>query len=205
VKKATFVFSVLYATASLAALGAGSVAAQVPGVGVRLVPKVGMYRPLGDLTELAGGAKTKDHLSVGIGAELKLPIVPINVRANVEYLPHTDVMSDADVRVGSVSMTNLVADLMFRPLPGIIPVSPYLFAGGGVKKYDFRDFSTAILNSSDNSTEPALHVGAGVEFKLGVTGLVVEVGDYISRFERAGKSKLQNDGFASLGVRVGLL
>lgn len=203
-KKTAFVLNVLYATASLSAAFAGSASAQVPGIGVRLVPKVGMYRPLGDLVD---GAKAKDHLALGIGAELKLPIIPINVRANVEYLPHTDVESDAGLRIGSVSMTNLVGDLMFRPLPGIIPVSPYIFAGGGVKKYNFRDFSTATLSSANNTTDPTLHVGAGVEFKLGVTGLVVEVGDYISRFEAAasGKTKLQNDAYGSLGFRVGLL
>lgn len=201
-KKIGFVFSVLYATAFLPAASASPVAAQLPGVGVRLVPKIGMYKPLGDLVE---GAKAKNKISLGLGAELKLPIIPINVRANVEYLPHTDVLDGADVRIGSVSMTNLVGDLMFRPLPGIIPVSPYIFAGGGVKKYNFRDFSTAVLNSSNNTTDPTLHVGAGVEFKLGVTGLVVEVGDYISRFERAGASKLQNDVYGSLGFRVGLL
>jgi hypothetical protein len=140
--KKTKLYGTFCITAAALAAAASPAAAQIPGFGVRLVPKAGMYRPLGDL--------------------------------------------------------------MFRPLPGIIPVQPYLFAGGGVKKYKFRDFTTATFGSDDNSSDPTLHAGAGVGLGIGPMSVVVEGGDYISRFKRLGDSKLQNDLYAMVGVKLGL-
>jgi hypothetical protein len=167
---------------------------------VQVVPKVGLYRPLGDITE---GFRAKDHLSIGASAELDLPILPIGIRANVDYTPATDIEHDG-ARAGTVTITNIVGDLVLRPLPGIVPVQPFLFAGGGVKHYKFREFATSSFDASDNRTEPTLHVGGGVGVSLGVMGLVFEAGDYISRFEMNGTSKLQNDLYGTVGFRIGL-
>jgi hypothetical protein len=193
---ATFLF-----TAFALSSAASEASAQLPGIGVRLVPKAGMYRPLGDLVD---GFRINNKLALGLGAELQLPLIPIGVRANLDYTPATDIEDDAGSRAGTVSITNLVGDLMFKPLPGIIPVQPYLFVGGGVKKYKVREFTTAVFGSEDNSTDPTLHAGAGVSLGIGAMGLVIEGGDYLSRFKRAGDSKLQNDLYATVGVKVGL-
>jgi hypothetical protein len=199
--KKTKLYGTFCITAAALAAAASPAAAQIPGFGVRLVPKAGMYRPLGDLVD---GFRIQNKIAIGLGAELKLPLIPIGVRANVDYTPASDIEDDAGNRAGTVSLTNLVGDLMFRPLPGIIPVQPYLFAGGGVKKYKFRDFTTATFGSDDNSSDPTLHAGAGVGLGIGPMSVVVEGGDYISRFKRLGDSKLQNDLYAMVGVKLGL-
>jgi hypothetical protein len=187
----------LYATLVLA----GNAAAQIPGIGVRLVPKAGLYHPLGDVTE---GLRAQDHLALGVAAELELPFLPVGVRANVDHTSATDIHDDAGARVGKVAITNIVGDLVLSPVPGIIPVQPYLFAGGGVKQYRFSEFSSSVFGSDDDRSDPTLHVGAGVELNLLVVGVVLEAGDYLSRFEFGGSSKLQNDVYGMLGVRVGL-
>lgn len=191
----------LFAAVLIAASAASNASAQVPGIGLRLVPKIGMYKPLGDLTD---GYRTKNKVSLGLGAELKLPIIPIGLRANLDYTPASDIEDAAGARVGTVAITNIVGDLMFKPLPGIIPVQPYLFAGGGVKKHKFHDFATGIYGAADNQSNPTLHVGGGIGVGIGLMGVVIEGGDYISQFKRAGDSKLQNDIYATVGVKVGL-
>ncbi|MEO5509217.1 MAG: hypothetical protein ABIV28_08430 [Longimicrobiales bacterium] len=175
-------------------------AAQVPGIGLRLVPKVGLYRANGDLTD---GFRAKDHMSFGGALELDLPLFPIDIRANVDHVNATDIELGG-VRAGTVSITSMVGDLMLRPLPGIIPVQPYLFAGGGLKQYRFRDFSTSSFDSSNDRRDPTLHVGAGVGLNLLSMGLVVEVGDYVSRFKFSGATKTQNDLYGTVGVKIGL-
>ncbi len=197
--KKIVLFAAVVMTATL--LGAVPAAAQVPGIGVRLVPKVGLYHPLGDLVE---GFRAKDHLAFGAAAELDLPFLPIDVRVNVDYTPATDIEGDAGTRAGTVKITNVAGDLVLRPLPGIIPVQPFLFVGGGVKQYRFREFSTALFDATDDRTEPTLHAGAGVGVGLGVMGFVIEAGDYISRFENLGTSKLQHDLYGTIGIRIGL-
>jgi hypothetical protein len=177
------------------------VSAQLPGLGVHLVPKVGVHRPLGDF---ADGMKMDNKVAIGLAAELHVPLIPFGLRANVDYSSAADIKNDAGARVGSASLTHIVGDLVFHPVPGIIPIQPYFFAGGGVKRYKFRDFTAATFNSGDNRSDPTLHVGAGVELHLLAMGVLVEAGDYISRFDNAGNSKLQNDGFGMIGIRIGL-
>lgn len=179
---------------------AGAASAQLPGLGVRLVPKVGLHRPLGDIET---GFKMKDHVALGLAAELRIPLIPFGVRANVDYSSAADINNASGTRVGSVSLTNIVGDLVFHPVPGIIPIQPYLLAGGGVKRYGFRNFTASAFPSSDNRSDPTLHVGAGIELHLLAMGLLVEASDYISRFDR-GNAKLQNDAFGMIGVRIGL-
>jgi hypothetical protein len=197
-KKVTLFAALLLATAALPA----PTTAQLPGIGVRLVPKAGMYRPLGDLAE---GFRAENHWAVGVAAELDLPFLPIDIRANVDFTPKNDIVTDSGVRAGTASIMNLAGDVLLRPLPGIIPVQPYLFVGGGVKKYRFNDFTSGVFGSGDNRSEPTLHAGAGVGFGIGPLGVMIEGGDYVSRFEHAGDSKLQNDLYGMVGLRLGIL
>ena len=194
-KRVSLFAAVVLATSAVPA------AAQLPGIGVRLVPKAGLYKPAGDIVD---GYKIKNHLAIGLAAELKLPVIPFGIRANIDYTGNSDIEDDAGARAGTVALTNIAGDLMFRPLPGIIPVQPYLFAGGGVKKYKFRDFDTATFDSGENRTDPTLHVGAGVGVGIGLMSVVIEGGDYLSRFKFGGESKLQNDLYGTVGIKVGL-
>src|SRR4051812_3361356 len=98
---------------------AGAASAQLPGLGIRLIPKAGLDRPLGDIET---GLKMKDHVAIGLAAELHVPIIPFGLRANVDYSPAADINNTSGARVGTASITNLVGDLVFHPIPGIIPI-----------------------------------------------------------------------------------
>ena len=197
-KKSGLLTAVFLATAALPSLAA----AQVPGVGLTLIPKAGLYQSAGDLVD---GLTTQDAFAYGAALELKVMLIPFAIRANVERTQATDIENAAGDRVGTVTMTNITGDLLLRPLPSIIPVQPYLLGGGGVKQYKFRDFATGSFGSTDDHSDPTLHVGAGVGVGIGPLGINIEAGDYISRFKFAGETKLQNDLYGTLGIRIGIL
>jgi hypothetical protein len=181
--------------------------AQLPGVDLSLYPRVGSYRPAGALAEQSGSeARLQPGRAVGLSAELQLPLLPLHLRGNVDYVLNTNGEVNEQVYNSDNSILILSADLVYRLLPSIVPVQPYLLAGAGVKKYDFdNSFATALFSFPDRN-DFTVHLGAGLGFKLGPIGVLGEVGDYVSRFEtqETGDRKLQNDLFAMVGVRVSL-
>jgi hypothetical protein len=193
--------------ASLLLANATGLAAQLPGVGLNVFPRVGTYRPANSLAESGGSeARLQNGRALGLSAELQLPLLPLHLRGNVDYVLATagevnDVEYDSDNTILILS-----ADLVYRLLPSISPVQPYLLAGAGMKKYNFdNSFATALFSfpDQDNFT---VHLGGGLGVKLGPLSVIGEVSDFVSRFEaqETGDRKLQNDLFAMVGVRFGL-
>jgi hypothetical protein len=171
---------------------------------IHLGPRVGMFTPLGALLEDDDGVETKISSGVGLGAsiELDIPFSPINVRANVDAALNRSLEIDGQKLVGSeIDVIALTGDLVFRPLPRILVVQPYLLAGAGIKKYSANDANDAIDGESDFTG----HVGIGADLRAGPVSLLAEISDYISSFELGGNSKLQNDVFVMVGLRIGLL
>jgi hypothetical protein len=187
---------------AMVALSAGPAAAQVPGVDLILAPRAGLYMPLSSLVEESESPERqiKGGVAFGVSAELDLPASPINFRAGVDAsfgraLEGPGATGKADVRSATV-------DIVFRPLPRLVVLQPYLLAGGGFKWYTFKDAPSDMEDRRDLTG----HFGAGVDLKLGSIGLVAEVGDYISSFmSESGSKRLQNDVFLMAGLRVGLL
>lgn len=188
---------------------ATSAQAQAPGIDLVVIPKIGAFVPLNDLGDFPLSGQTievsaNSDLAIGLGLELELPLTPINLRGNVDYVPSTDI-SVSGVTVGDVEadILALVADAVFRPLPRLVVTQPYLLAGAGIKRYDFSG-DDGTLQMSGSTSDFTLHVGAGLDVGLGPIRILGEVSDYISWFELAGDSNMQNDLFAMAGVRVGL-
>lgn len=202
------------AALALAVLAAGPARAQVPGVEFKLNPRIGLYAPLSNLGDATVGStvetfEMQNSFAVGLGAELILPALPFGLRANLDYATNTSVdIEDGTLGEGpNASLLAIVGDLVFRPLPSLVVVEPYLFAGGGWKQYDFdtsNDFDT-----SDIATEsdPTLHLGGGLDFGLGPFGFNAEVSDYISWFEltEGEGSETQHDVFLTAGFSIGML
>lgn len=178
--------------------------AQVPGINVHLGARAGVFSPLGALAETAEGElKLQRGLGIGASIELDIPLSPINVRANVDAAMGAKVeVEGEEVPDTEVDVVAITGDLVFRPLPRIVVVQPYLLAGAGVKRYTF----SSNLFSEDRSDFTG-HVGAGADFKLGPISVLAEVSDYISSFKNEGTddSKLQNDVFVMVGFRIGML
>ncbi|MEJ2216034.1 MAG: hypothetical protein P8099_05400 [Gemmatimonadota bacterium] len=196
---------------SLFALGATGTAAQVPGLSI--VPKIGAAIPMSDLpsTPSAGAvASLNGTLAWGVAAELGLP-GPFSLRADVDATTKKSV-SAAGVSSGSVDQTMMAifGDLVFRPLPKIILVQPYLMAGLGVKRYNYSlsDVTnpTTFQSSFTDRKDLAYHLGVGLDVGLGPLALVAEVSDYMNQyqFESGSTKKFQQDLFVMAGLRLGL-
>lgn len=210
--------------AALVALAAGAkdLNAQLPGPNLQLTPKIGAYVPVNELAVVSNAvagnnpAELGGSLAIGLALELDLPLFPIDLRANLDYATDTrlSVGDDAgDPQEAAATLLALSGDLVFRPVPAIAPLQPYLLAGAGIKRYDFDEEDLEEGQIEDifaDKSNFAFHVGAGLNVRLlPSVSLLVEVTDYISRYKpesaAAGDdSKLQNDIFGMVGLRVGL-
>lgn len=201
----------MVATVCLLALAVPA-SGQLPAFEIKLNPRIGLYAPLSNLGEADTGTaietfELQNSLALGLGVELDFG-GSIGVRANLDYA--TD--SSVDIEDGSIggqapqaTLLALVGDLMWRPLPRIVVLQPYLFAGGGLKQYDFDvDSSSSFSEESD----PTIHLGGGLDFGIGPLALNAEISDYISWFqitEDDGDSEIQHDVFVTVGFSIGLL
>lgn len=181
--------------------------AQIAGVDLELVPKIGAFLPAGDLGEVQGeSVRLGSALAIGLGLELQLPFLPFNVRANLDHVPST--MADTDAALGEVDadVLGLAADLVFRPFP-LLAARPYIALGAGSMRYNFTadnggQVAAALPESASNL---ALHLAVGAGIGLGPLELTIELGDYISRFRIGdGERSVQNDFFGMVGFRVAM-
>ena len=128
---------------TIALLFAGPGAAQVPGIGLELVPKVGFYTPAADLATAAGalGEIVDDRggsLAVGVALDFSAPLAPVSFRVGFDYVTSSE-FTYADTTgaggleaTGEQTMLALAGDVVLRPLPRLLVVQPYLLAGAGV-------------------------------------------------------------------------
>ncbi len=189
----------------LCLFAATNVGAQAPGIDLTFTPKIGFFTPLTNLSETAGvESKLASGLALGLAAELDFPLTPISIRANVDLAVNSKVETDGTASNTSVDQLNLVGDLVFRPLPRIMIVQPYLLAGAGIKRYSLADEQFEDL--SETFTDFTGHAGGGVVLNFGPLQFSAEVSDYISSYESSPtEKKLQHDIFAMLGLRISLL
>ena len=202
-------------------LGAAPAAAQVPGVGLELVPKVGFYTAAADLeaARTAAGEVVDDRggsLALGLAVDFGVALMPVSFRVGFDYVSGSEFTyadtTGADLEAsGEQTMLAIAGDVVLRPLPRLVIVQPYLLAGAGVKRYDFS-FSDVDAGSDAESVFPesqtdfTLHAGLGLDLGLGPIALVAEASDYVSWYEAEGGdgTELQNDLFVMVGIRVGL-
>ncbi|HKJ93200.1 MAG TPA: hypothetical protein VJ957_08530 [Longimicrobiales bacterium] len=208
------VSKVVLALVTLFTLGGGAVSAQVPGIGLDIVPKIGGEFPLSDLPTTPSSidvANIGSTLAWGVAAELGLPFLPFNLRADVSGTTSKSISPATGVTSNTVDQTMMAifGDLVFRPLPKIILFKPYLMAGLGVKRYNYSlsDPTSVFQQSFTNTNDLAYHLGLGLDIGLGPLSLVAELNDYMNQYQYAtgGSKKLQHDLFAMLGLRFGIL
>ncbi|CAN5612713.1 hypothetical protein BH23GEM9_BH23GEM9_34250 [soil metagenome] len=199
--------TMMVGAAVLAAVVAGAPGVEAQGMNLQVLPKIGVFTPLGSLTE---DAEMEIGLALGVAGEINMPGLPFSIRLNVEHAVATDVVrrDAAETVLGEVSITNVVGDIVLRPLPPTASFQPYFMGGGGVKMYSF-DSETGWVGSlaglGPTTRRGTLHVGGGVDARFGPLALVLEVSDYISTFaDAAGESRLQNHLYGMLGFRVSM-
>ena len=198
----------LAALAALAALASGAFAAPAAAqMNLQIVPKIGVYTPVGGLTETT---EIRPGLAYGLAAEFVLPWLPVGLRANVDVAHAAEIQqrTEAEERVGEVMLTSVVADLVLRPLPRTALAQPWFIGGAGIKQYDMDLESRAggeLSGVDEDLTRFTAHVGGGLDVRFGALAFVLEIGDYISSFrDAAGTSRLQNDLVGMVGFRVSM-
>jgi Outer membrane protein beta-barrel domain len=201
----SFVTATLVSAGLLAA--AVPAAAQAPGIELKLNPRIGMYVPVTDLGEAASEVyELNNSLAIGLGAELQLAALPFGIRANLDYATGSTVSLDGvEDEDTEATLLAVVGDLVFRPLPNLILFQPYIFAGGGLKQYDFQVEGAGDFPSE---SDPTVHLGFGLDLGFGPLDLNAELGDYISWFELtegSDESEMQHDLFVTVGFAIGLL
>lgn len=198
----------LLAMAALAGIVTHGAPASAQGPNLQLVPKAGLFMPLNALTD---AAEVDMGLALGVAAELTLPRLPLDLRANLEYAVPTDIVarSPSESLLGELSLLAVVADVVLRPLPETAAAQPYIVGGAGIKSSDITlepGVPDDLIGMEGRTTRFTLHIGGGVDVRFGPLSLVLEVSDYISRIETgAGDTRLQNDVFGMIGFRVAML
>ncbi|HSL70237.1 MAG TPA: outer membrane beta-barrel protein [Longimicrobiales bacterium] len=194
-------------TAALAlAVGASSSSAQVPAIDFTLFPRAGLYQSLGNLAEVNGDEiKLESGPAFGASAELALMFVPVSFRVGFDYvLPTGSTTNEVSSTDEDNTILMVTGDIVLRLAPGVSPIQAYLMAGGGTKRYEFKNMPNVFESSQSSFTG---HLGAGLSLKLGPLGIGAEVSDYISSFKpefSTGDSKLQNDVFLMAGLRIAI-
>lgn len=192
--------------------------AQASGIDFKLNPRIGLYQPLSSLGEVPQAtsdavAELTGGMALGLGLEIDMPLLPVGVRLNMDYATGTHVEYTEDGLLtesdAETTLLAVVADLMFRPFPRLPLAQPYLFAGAGLKQYDFEPTDADPIGTFEDTSDFTAHLGGGLEIGFGPLMLNAEAGDYISWWEdQSGStegSEIQHDLFLTVGIAVGLL
>lgn len=197
----------LVATLALAALAVAGTATHARAQLLQIRPKIGAFSPLTDLGQWDGNVHNlQGSFAIGLAAEMKLPILP-RLRVGFDYATNSKLSVKnglGPAGSGGTTMLALTGDLVFRKNTGI--VRPYALVGAGIKRYNISESQltspTVVLDRSQSDFTG--HLGAGLDFSLGLVGIGLEASDYISRFNVNGQNKLQHDLFVMAGVNLGL-
>ena len=186
--------------------------------GVRLIPQLGLYVPLSDLGRASSGSQVleigKKESTLGLGLALELAARRrLSYRLNAAYGTKSDIpvsgVGCEDCQLRS-TVAALTGSLVWRPLPTLLVVQPYLQLGGGLKRYDFdeEDARAEGLEAfSSDANELTGHLGAGIELSLLGMRAIIELSDFVNGFDLPGgaeaEGETQHDFFFVLGLSLG--
>lgn len=186
------------------ALG-GALAVPATSQAQGFTPQIGVYVPGSDLKSVRSGfsdveAKSEGTLALGFNVEFGF------LRASVAYASNaklTDKGVTGETEVGEGKLLAVAGDIVFRPVPRLVIVQPYLLVGGGLRRSDYSWTDDGFENAfPDSESKFALHAGIGADIKLGPVGLTAEFTDFISKDldDKFGR----HDAFAMVGLKLGL-
>ena len=193
--------------------------AQNPAPRVSIIATAGYMHPVQDLrpvlTGPTAGVRLEGAPQFGIAAQIRTPL-PLDVRLGLSHAwPTMRVSSTSEESSTSRSSVTVAgADLVVHG-PALGSVTTHLLLGGGVKHYDFNQpelSGGAAADYARDVTDPTLHIGVGIVVPFRRYGLLLEVSDYESRFDRNASGPdgssvpgpSQHDLVISAGVRLGV-
>jgi hypothetical protein len=179
-------------------------AANVSAQGISVTPLIGGYIPAGSLGELQSGAQNaelKREATLGLGANIEFG----RLRLSGAYASGATLSEDGvtgESSVGDGSVLSLAADLVFRPLPKLIIVQPYIFGGAGLKNENYSFDQGVDPGNFKDESDLTAHFGVGLDLSLGPLNLVAEVSDFLS--QNVDDDWKNHDAFAMVGLKFRL-
>lgn len=182
-------------------------AAPTAGQDIHITPSIGAFHSAHNLNDVRRAARDDrlwDDVPIAFGLALEASIL----RLSAVYA--TGAAIDADGaglsgtgRIGDGSLFAAAADLVFRPIPRLLFVQPYLLGGVAYKRerFSFDDDALADL-LPENRDGHAWHFGIGADLMIGNFGVVAEVTDFVDRDDDAFSGG--HDSFAMIGLRFRL-
>lgn len=195
----------------------GAASAQSSPHRFHVTPLAAHLHPVQSLPSLtAGGRSYAAALGSGLGAGLALdwrtPLAGIRLRASaLRTTPELRVRQTEDGGETAPTTLDLLAADVLVGLPGAWRAHPFLVLGAGVKRYDFSSQGSSPVDPAStygaHASRSTLHLGAGIDWRIGRFLLAVEAASYESSFPPAdpgqlGGSSPQHDIVTSLGLRI---
>ncbi|HSL72365.1 MAG TPA: hypothetical protein VK864_19105 [Longimicrobiales bacterium] len=171
--------------------------------GISVSPMIGAYAPGGSFRDLQDAAENKLEraAALGLGANVEFGFL----RGSVAYATGATISRDGingESEIGDGNVLVGAVDLVWRPLPRLIVVQPYLLGGAGYKKESYSFDEAGFENIGDGENTFVLHVGVGADIGLGPFSLVAEITDFIGR-DNNDDWKV-HDGFGMVGLKFRL-
>ena len=171
--------------------------------GIQITPSVGAYIPASGVYELrdaANNARLEKAAALGLGLNVEMGWL----RGSLAYASGATLSEEGTSGdIGDGSLLAVAADAVFRPIPRLMVVQPYVLGGVGLVRQDYSYDDDGTSNPfPDEDSEFALHAGIGADISLGALGIVVEVTDFITR--DAADDWSHHDAFAMLGLKLSL-
>lgn len=171
----------------------------------QITPQIGVYLPGDDFESLREGAEEvriekEGTLALGLNVEFG------SLRGSVAYASAAKLTQDGVSgrdQVGDGKVLAAALDYVFRPLPRLIVVQPYLLVGGGLRRADYSYDDDGLENAfPKDDSDFAAHIGLGADLKLGSLGISAEVTSFVSKDE--GGSFGRHDAFGFIGLKLGM-
>lgn len=187
------------------AAAALAVPAAARAQGVSVTPTVGIYIPASDLYHLRDEAQNASVEKEGTFA-MGLNVEFGSLRGSLAYASGAQV-NDRGVQnrdnIGEGKVLAVAGDFVFRPIPRIIIVQPYLLLGAGLRRADYSYDDDGVGNAfPKEQSDFAFHAGIGADVMLGRIGIVAEFTDFIAQ-EPTGDWN-QHDAFGFVGLKFRL-
>jgi hypothetical protein len=189
----------------IAVLGAVAVPQVSNAQGIAITPQIGVYVPGDDFESLRAGAdsvRVNNEGSLALGLNVELGFLRGSVAyASAATLSRSGVTGETEVGEGKLLAAAL--DFVWRPLPRLIVVQPYLLAGGGLRRADYSYETDGLTDAfPENASDFAIHAGIGADVVLGPLGVSAEITDFISKNDE--DEWKRHDGFGFVGVKLRL-
>jgi hypothetical protein len=164
---------------------------------IGITPRVGIYIPAGEFSELEEGAETIEldkEAALTLGATLDLG----RFYAGFDYVTGSTITEDGvDGEDELGDGTLLAAAAGIRLSLGLPLIQPHVRLGAGLKRLDFS-FDDDELSEVDDETDFSLHGAVGATIGLGGLGITAELSDYVTVDGFA-----PNDFMFTVGLRLG--